>query len=343
MSQDTIRIGVIGAGANTTSKHIPGLKAINGVEIVSVCNRSIESSERVAKEFDIPNVYNNWLDLIEADDTDAIVIGTWPYMHARLTLAALDADKHVLCEARMAMNATEAHEMLAAAQTNPHLIAQIVPSPMTLGVDKTIKRLIAEGYLGDVLALEARVGGSFLDKDAPLTWRQDFNLSGYNTMTMGIWYEAIMRWAGHATRVTAFTKTYVKTRRNEEGELKAVRVPEHIDVLADMVCGAQLHLQVSSVTGLVGAPEIFLFGSKGTLRFSQDKLFGGQRNAKSLEEITIPANEQGGWRVEEEFINAIRGLEPVTHTTFEDGVKYMEFTEAALRSAADGIAINLPL
>src|SRR5687767_13629911 len=110
MSDQPIRVGIVGAGANTTSKHIPGLKAIQGVEIVSVCNRSRESSERVAKEFDIPTVYTNWLDLIEADDTDAIVIGTWPYMHARLTLAALDADKHVLCEARMAMNATEAHE-----------------------------------------------------------------------------------------------------------------------------------------------------------------------------------------------------------------------------------------
>ena len=47
--------------------------------------------------------------------------------------------------------------------------------------------------------------------------------------------------------------------------------------------------------------------------------------------------------MEEEFINAIRGLEPVTHTTFEDGVKYMEFTEAAIRSAAEGRAIPLPL
>ena len=343
MSNQPIRVGIIGAGANTTSKHIPGLKAIKGVEIVSVCNRSVESSERVAKEFDIPTVYTNWLDLIEADDTDAIVIGTWPYMHARLTLAALDADKHVLCEARMSMNATEAHEMLAAAQTNPHLIAQIVPSPMTLGVDKTIKRLLAEGYLGDLLAIEARVGGTFLDAEAPMHWRQDFNLSGYNTMTMGIWYEAIMRWVGHATRVTAFTKTFVKMRRSEEGDMKAVRVPEHIDVLADMVCGAQLHLQVSSVTGLAGAPEIYLFGSKGTLRFSQNKLFGGQRDDQELSEIAIPAKEKGGWRVEEEFINAIRGKEPVTHTSFEDGVKYMEFTEAALRSAADGLAINLPL
>ena len=343
MSNHPIRVGIVGAGANTTSKHIPGLKAIEGVEIVSVCNRSRESSERVAKEFGIPTVYTNWLDLIEADDTDAIVIGTWPYMHARLTLAALDADKHVLCEARMAMNATEAHEMFAAAQTNPHLVAQIVPSPMTLGVDKTIKRLLAEGYLGDVLAIEARVGGTFLDPEAPIQWRQDFNLSGYNTMTMGIWYEAMMRWVGHATRVTAFAKTFVKMRRDSEGDLKAVRVPEHIDVLADMDCGAQLHLQVSSVAGLAGAPEIFIFGSKGTLRFAQNKLFGGQRSDKALSEITIPANEQGAWRVEEEFVNAIRGLETITHTSFEDGVKYMEFTEAALRSAADGIAINLPL
>lgn len=343
MSHQTIRVGVIGAGANTTSRHIPGLRAIEGVEIVSVCNRSQQSSERVAKEHNIPTVYTNWLDLIEADDTDAIVIGTWPYMHARLSLAALNADKHVLCEARMAMNATEAHEMLAAAQANPHLVAQIVPSPMTLGVDKTIKRLLAEGYLGDLLAIEARVGGTFLDPEAPMHWRQDFNLSGYNTMTMGIWYEAIMRWVGHATRVTAFTKTFVKMRRSEEGDMRSVRVPEHIDVLADMNCGAQLHLQVSSVAGLAGAPEIFLFGSKGTLRFSQNKLFGGTRKDKELSEIAIPAKEQGDWRVEEEFVNAIRGEEVITHTSFEDGVKYMEFTEAALRSAADGIAINLPL
>jgi predicted dehydrogenase len=132
-------------------------------------------------------------------------------------------------------------------------------------------------------------------------------------------------------------------RRTEGGELKDVRVPEHIDVLADMACGAQLHLQVSSVAGLAGAPEVYLFGSEGTLRFSAGKLFGGQRNDKALAEIAIPAHEAGSWRVEEEFINAIRGKEAVTHTSFEDGVKYMEFTEAALRSAADGLAINLPL
>jgi predicted dehydrogenase len=120
-------------------------------------------------------------------------------------------------------------------------------------------------------------------------------------------------------------------------------VPEHVDVIADMACGAQLHLQVSSVSGLAGAPEAFLFGSEGTLRFSEDRLCGGRRGDKELQEIVIPPEQQGGWRVEEEFVNAIRGRELVTHTTFDDGVKYMEFTEAVARSMAAGKTVALPL
>jgi predicted dehydrogenase len=344
MSDEMIRVGVIGAGANTTSRHIPGLQAIEGIEIVTVCNRSRESSERVAQQFNIPQTCESWLDVIEDPDIDAIVIGTWPYLHHTLVMAALEADKHVMCEARMAMNATEAHLMHEAALARPHLIAQIVPSPFTLRVDKTIKRLIAEGYLGDILALEVRDHGGFLDTQAPLHWRHNFDLSGYNVMTMGIWYEAIMRWVGEATRVIAMGKTFVKMRRDPQtNSLQSVRIPEHIDVLADLACGAQAHISVSRAIGLAGPTEAYLFGSKGTLRFGENKLYGGQAGDNSLQEIPIPAEEAGAWRVEEEFVNAIRGKEPITHTTLADGVKYMEFTEAVALSMAEGEAVNLPL
>ena len=343
MNSEPIRVGIIGAGANTRGKHIPGLQAIEGVEIVSVCNRSSESSVWAAEQFGIPTTYDNWSELVNAPDTNAIVIGTWPYLHCQATLAALAAGKHVLCEARMAMNADEAWEMSAAAQANPHLVVQIVPSPMTLRVDATLKRLLAEGYLGDLLAIEVRVGGDFLDAAAPLHWRQDFDLSGLNIMSMGIWYEAVLRWVGEATRVQAMGKTFATMRADETGNLRAVRVPEHVDVVADMACGAQLHMQVSSVTGLAGAPEAFLFGSEGTLRFADNKLFGGKRGATGLDEIPIPEDEAGGWRVEEEFASAIRGEEAITHTTPQAGVKYMEFTEAVTRSMQTGQVIALPL
>jgi predicted dehydrogenase len=218
-----------------------------------------------------------------------------------------------------------------------------VPSPLTLRVDSMVKRLIAEGYLGDLLAIEVRDGNAFLDRDAPLHWRQDFELSGFNVMALGIWYEAIVRWVGEATRVLAMGKTFVRMRKDTGGTLRAVRVPEHLDVIADMACGAQAHFQQSSVTGLAGESEAFVFGSTGTLRFSQDRLYGGQAGDMRLEEIDIPAEQAGAWRVEEEFVNAIRGRETITHTSFEDGVKYRQFTEAVARSMVAGAAVALPL
>jgi len=344
MNDTPIRVGVIGAGANTRRHHIPKLQAIEGVEVISVCNRSRASSEQVAQEFGIPTIYESWQTLVNASDTNAIVIGTWPYMHCRVTLAALTANKHVMCEARMAMNAAEAYAMRDAARAKPHLTAQIVPSPFSLGVDATIQRLIAEGYLGDLLAINLRArSDSFINRESPLHWRQDFDLSGLNIMSMGIWYEALLRWVGEATRVMAMGQTVVKMRQDERGRMKAVRIPDHLDIMAEMACGAQAHFQLSSLTGLDGAMGATLFGSGGTLRFSGGKLYGGRRGDEALTEITIPVEEQGAWRVEEEFVNAIRGHEVITHTDFETGVKYMVFTEAVSRSLASGQAVTLPL
>src|SRR3546814_2670726 len=83
------------------------------------------------------------------DDVDAVCIGTWPYMHAPITIAALDAGKHVLCEARMAMDSLEAKAMLAASRRNPSRVAQIVPAPHTLAFDRTIVDTIAAGDIGE--------------------------------------------------------------------------------------------------------------------------------------------------------------------------------------------------
>ncbi|MCP4167240.1 MAG: Gfo/Idh/MocA family oxidoreductase [Chloroflexi bacterium] len=335
MTERTIRVGIVGAGMNTITKHIPGLQAIEGVEVAGVCNRTRASSERVAEQFNIPRVHTHWWDLLESPDTDAIVIGAWPYMHHPVTLAAIKAQKHVMCEARMAMNTNEAKEMLQASKSHPHLVTQIVPSPFTLGVDATVKRLIAGDYLGDVLALDVRstTQGTFLDKEGSLHWRQNDLFSGYNVMNLGIWYEALMRWVGEALRVTAMGKTYVKMRLHPEtGEKRAVRIPEHLNVIADMACGAHASFFFSAVAGLAQEDSAMIFGSEGSLRFSDGKLFGGRRGDTEMSEIQIPPEEQNDWRVEEEFVNAIRGFEPITHTTFDDGVKYMAFTEAVITS-----------
>ena len=85
MSEQAIRVGFVGAGANTKLHHIPKLRAQPGVVLVGVANRSKASGEKVAKEFDIPKVFGDWREVIASPDVDAICIGTWPYMHAEMS------------------------------------------------------------------------------------------------------------------------------------------------------------------------------------------------------------------------------------------------------------------
>lgn len=345
MANDSIRLGLIGAGRNTRDRHIPGFLNVEGVELTAVANRSRESGQRVADSFNIPTVYDNWRDLLDDPSIDAVCIGTWPYMHRNLTIAALEKGKHVLTEARMAANAGEAREMLEASRNHPELVTQIVPGPSTFKVDNLVQQKIAEGYLGDLLAVEAQVVTSaFVDRGAPLHWRHNRVFSGYNIMNMGIWYECLIRWTGPATRVMAMSKVNVPARMDEDGSMQAVTIPDHVDILMEFSSGAQGHMRVSAVTGLAPGAEAWLYGSEGTLRIDpQLNVHGGQRGDGQLSEIPNPPEMQYSWRVEEEFISAIRGLEPVTHTPFDIGLHYMEFTEAVTRSSQTGQAIALPL
>ena len=344
MEDGIIRLGLIGAGANTRLRHIPGFREQRGVEIVAVANRSRESGQRIASEYEIPKVYDNWLELIEDDNIDAICVGTWPYMHRNMVLAALEADKHVLTEARMATTAQEAHDMLDASRQFPHLVTQIVPSPFTFKIDNLLQEKIAEGYLGDLLSVSLQSLTGFADIDGPMHWRNDRDLSGYNILNMGIWYEAMIRWAGRATRVMAMTKINVSQRLDEQGDPVFITIPDQVDVLADLSNGAQASLRFSAVSGLSPGNDLWLYGSEGTIRVdSALNVYGGRRGDNQLSEIPNPENRQAVWRVEEEFCNAIRGQEKVTRTPFDIGVHYMEFTEAVTRSAQLGEAVSLPL
>ncbi len=344
MSDKAIRVGFIGAGANTRKHHIPKLKAQPGVELVAVANRSKDSGEKVAREFGIGRVHAGWQEIVNAPDIDAICIGTWPYTHAEMTIAALAQGKHVLCEARMAMNAAEGRRMLEASRKAPSLVAQLVPAPHTLEVDATIQSLIAEGFLGEVLAVELLAAqGRFVEPDAPIHWRQDVALSGHNILNMGIWYEAMMRWLGPAQRVTAMTKIAVARRKDATGAAREIKVPDHVDILVQFRRGAVGHLRFSAITALAPASEAWLFGSEGTVRLEADalRLSGGRRGESALREVPIAPKTRIGWRVEEEFVNAIRGREKIARTNFEDGVRYMEFTDAVTRSAATGQTVEV--
>ncbi len=348
MSEKPVRIGIVGAGANTRTRHIPGFRAIPGVEIVGVVNRTPESGARVAREFAIPKVYSDWQAVIDDPGVDAVCIGTWPDMHCEITCAALAAGKHVLTEARMARNAAEAHRMYAAALAHPGMTAQIVPSPFGLVQDRFVRQMIEQGYLGqlrEVVVLGA--DATFWDYTEPLHWRQDARISGFNVLALGILHETVSRWIPPTTRVFAQSNCFERHRPipGEPGMVE-VTVPDSVQIVTMIDGGARGIYHISGITLFGPEKQIHLYGSRGTIKYTiapEEKLFCGRAGDKEMRLLEIPAEQRGGWRVEAEFIASVRGQDKIHYTDFATGIRYMEFTEAVARSAALDLPVDLPL
>ncbi|HEX5446371.1 MAG TPA: Gfo/Idh/MocA family oxidoreductase [Pirellulales bacterium] len=348
MATDLIRVGIVGLGGNTRRRHIPGLRACPNVEVHAVCNRRPDSTAAAAREFGIAKTYEHWQDLVADPELDAVVVGTWPYLHCPITLAALTAGKHVLTEARMAMNASEARQMLTASRERPELICQIVPSPFGLRAHRVVLELLGSGFIGELREVVVSAANDDLaDAEVPLGWRQVRELSGLNMLSLGILHETLMRWAPAPVRVMAQLRAFVPERLDPAtGLLRRVGTPDSVQVLAMLAGGAHAVYHISGVARFGGGTRIELYGSEGMLKYElapHDRLWGARRGEQGPRELEVPDEKTMQWEVEAEFIGAIRGERPVRFTDFASGVRYMEFTEAVARSAASGVAVELPL
>jgi predicted dehydrogenase len=346
MSAGELRIGIVGAGQIARTRHIPGFQALPGVRIVGVCNQRRESASRVSREFNIPKVHGNWEHLIEDDEIDAVVIGAWPYLHCPVTLAALDAGKHVLTEARMAMNAREAQRMYDHAREFPKLTTMVVPSPYGLTGDAFMQSLIDSGFLGKIREVHVRgLNSDLADPRTPLGWRQMTKYSGFNMLALGILYETALRWVPPVNRVIAYASKHIPRRADPEtGKVAKVGTPDSVQVLTTQEDGSCGVYRLSGVVWHDTGMSIGIYGSEGSLLYdlTHDLIRGGRRG-EPAEILAIPPELRGGWQVEADFVAAIRGERPVTRTDFATGVRYMQFTEAVARSSRHQQPIDLPL
>jgi predicted dehydrogenase len=345
MAQTPLRIGIIGAGSIARHRHLPNLRVIPGVEVRVVCNRTRATAEKAAAEFGVPEVETEWRRVVERPDLDAVFVATPPYLHCEATLAALDAGKHVFCQARMARNVAEARAMYERARRSDR-VTMLCPPPAGMQGDRVMRRLIGEGFLGALRDVHATgFGASFADPEAPLHWRQDVEVSGCNVLTLGMWIEVIHRWVGYHRRVAAATAVHTPMRRRPgSGEAAAVRTPDSIAIAAELESGAVASYHFSGVARFAPHNRIELYGAEGTLLYDleTDEIQGARAGEAGLRVIPIIEAEARPWTVEHDFIAAIRegrAVEP----SFYDGLKYMEFTKAVWRAAETGRSVSLPL
>ena len=339
---DRVRVGLIGAGGVARTRHLPALARIPEADLRLVWSRDPARAAAVADEFGIAGVASSWQEIAESDEIDAVIVATPPVLHHPATLSALSAGKHVLSQARMARNLREAREMLRASEAAPHLVTCLYPPLPGLKGDRVMKRMLRDGYVGDVR--DVRVTGvSLLEPGDGYSWQSDPDVTGVNAMTMGMWAEVLNRWVGPATRVMATGASHRRTRTTVDGAAVDSVVPDSLGIAADLECGATATYHFSTAAAFGPGSSIEIYGSGGALVYTlfEEKIAGATSGDDGLQPVPIPEAEERRQTTDSEFVRAILEGTPV-YPDFPEGVRYMEFSEAVAISLATGKAVSVP-
>jgi len=341
----TVRIGFVGAGGICRQRHLPGLAAIDGVRFSAVCNRSSESAQRIADEWGIAQVETDWRALIERDDVDAVVIGTWPYTHRQMSEAALAAGKHVFCQARMCMDWREACAMVAASKARPDRVAMLCPPPHRMPWEPYIRNRIEHDELGEIRQVRVVSVNAANADPQKITWREQIEFSGLQALQVGIFAETLHAWVGQYRRLGATTAIPLPRKTDEAGRRHEIRIPQIVAVQGELAGGAICSELHSGLSLSDQENSVTIEGAKGALRVDVMKSIAFASPGEAFGPVDVPPDEQADWRVERQFIDAVRaamrGEAWSVDPDFIAGQRYMRKVQAVHDAASQGRRLEL--
>ncbi|HEV2107177.1 MAG TPA: Gfo/Idh/MocA family oxidoreductase [Thermomicrobiales bacterium] len=345
-----IRVAVLGTGFGA-SAHIPALKALPEAEVVGVCARHQEHALSTAAKYQIPMATTDFRGLVRDGDVDAVIVAAPPHLHHQMTLAALDAGKHVLCEKPMARNTAESRDMVKMA-AGAGLIAMVNHEFRYVPVRQRIRELIDEGYIGAPQAATLTVFRSSLadPQGRAFGWLMEQEKAGGMLGATGSHHiDALRWWFGEITAVAGATATMVTRRRlPDSSAMGRVDADDNYAFILRFANGAMATVHVTTTAAVDSAEEIVLSGSDGMLMAHGDTaLYGARRGEGSLAELDVPERlksnlgtfshplAQPTALLQRTWIRAIRSGKPAA-PTFEDGAKVQEVLDGVARSSSQG-------
>lgn len=174
MMSKLYRIGIIGCGGIANGKHLPSLSKLENVELAAFCDIVEERAAEAKKQYGSADaeIYTDYQELLKDETLDIVHVLTPNISHAEISIAALEAGKHVMCEKPMAKTAAEAQLMLEAAERTG--------KKLTIGYNNRfrqdsmyLKQLCEAGELGSIYFAKAHAirrravptWGVFLDEE----------------------------------------------------------------------------------------------------------------------------------------------------------------------------------
>jgi predicted dehydrogenase len=144
---DVVRLGVVGTSWYPDLVHLPVLTSYERARVVAICGRNRARAEEMAGKFGIPAAFTDFRAMIEAGNLDALVVLTPDDLHYPVTMDALDAGLHVLCEKSLATSAAQAREMYERAE-RAGVRHMVFFTYRWLPHQRYVRQLVEDGYVG---------------------------------------------------------------------------------------------------------------------------------------------------------------------------------------------------
>jgi predicted dehydrogenase len=335
-----VRIGVVGVGG-IGMLHLETYKQVKGVEVVAVADAEGARAHSAAEQHGVPHAFTDYGDLLDMEEIDAISICTPNHCHAPISIAALQAGKHVLTEKPMTTNAREAVKVLAAVREAKRVFMVAMVSRFRVD-SQIIKQMIEKGEFGDIYfarAQEIRRAG------IPRGWfRQKERSAGGPVYDIGVHSLDLLWWLmgkPEPARVAAAIYDRIGRRGIGYGDWGVGDPNTKVEV--EDLATALLRFQNGSTIGLTVSwagnvdpqgPRAELFGTEAGATLQPTKV--SRRVHEKAVDMSIGVAKDDPYLTEiKHFIHCIRtGAEPMS--TGEDGLIVMKMLDAIYASAEKG-------
>jgi predicted dehydrogenase len=366
MMTEKVRVGVVGTSWFTETFHILPLISHPHAEVVAVCGRREDYTQEIARKHNIRQAFTDYEAMIWHGNLDAVVISAPDDLHYPITMAALDASKHVVCEKPLAPDAAQARVMVEYAK-NKGVVQMINYTYRWMPHYRRMKQLIEDGYTGKPFHSHFRFHFGY-GRDDGYNWRFDPSRSNGILGDLGSHMIDMARWlVGEIEWVSANLVAHIQHLGADGGKMESANDTSLLQL--GFTDGSQGSILASAVSHLAdqGVEQgVEIFGQGGSLLgtshyFSSAAIAPCLMGARSMEEhfTSLPLSESllqdldltsEDWIFhlfqtqpvgDRLFIDAICEGRQVT-PDFTDGLRVMEVIDAAFESDRTGRRVYIP-
>ncbi len=293
-----MKVGIIGSGS-ISEYHIRAFRSVPDLEITGITSIAMSQAKDVASRFGIPVVYDSTEALLADPEIDAVSVAVWNAGHADLTIAALNAGKHVFCEKPMARNAAEAARMIEAEKASGKVLMIGMVRRFDIKSEAALN-VLRSGDLGKIYYMKA----AYLRRDGqPGGWFTDKAKSGGGALIdIGIHSLDLALYLADAGPVRSVRGTSYKLpdiMKGVEGTLKYIsKEADGIRDVEDMIVatlffenGAVMNLEASWAQHIKeDSQNLELFGTRGGLKVDPELQLSGN-NGNYLADTTFSIHQ----------------------------------------------------